>query len=82
MKRKIKGVIPVLMILCIRIADKRFYATIVQDSCEYYGELVTMHKTGNLQRCSLGEAPGTAEMGSTNYLWRKGVYINDWRIFG
>ena len=61
--------------------DKRFYATIVQDSCEYYGELVTMHKTGNLQRCSLGEAPGTAEMGSTNYLWRKGVYINDWRIF-
>lgn len=40
-----------------------------------------MHKTGNLQRCSLGEAPGTAEMGSTNYLWRKGVYINDWRIF-
>lgn len=61
--------------------DKRFYATIVQDSCEYYGELVTMHKTGNLQRCSLGEAPGTAAMGSTNYLWRKGVYINDWRIF-
>ncbi|WP_448779873.1 RagB/SusD family nutrient uptake outer membrane protein [Bacteroides congonensis] len=61
--------------------DKRFYATIVQDSCEYYGELVTMHKTGNLQRCSLGETPGTAEMGSTNYLWRKGVYINDWRIF-
>ena len=61
--------------------DKRFYATIVQDSCEYYGELVTMHKTGNLQRCSLGDAPGTAEMGSTNYLWRKGVYINDWRIF-
>lgn len=61
--------------------DKRFYATIVQDSCEYYGELVTMHKTGNLQRCSLGEAPGTAEMGATNYLWRKGVYINDWRIF-
>ncbi|WP_373732442.1 RagB/SusD family nutrient uptake outer membrane protein [Bacteroides heparinolyticus] len=61
--------------------DKRFYATIVHDSCEFYGELVTMHKTGNLQRCSLGEAPGTAEMGSTNYLWRKGVYINDWRIF-
>lgn len=61
--------------------DLRFYASIVYDSCQYYGELVTMHKSGNLHRCSLGNAPGTAEMGSTNYLWRKGIYINDWRIF-
>lgn len=61
--------------------DKRFYATIVYDSCEYYGETVTTNETGNLHRCSLGNSPGTGEMGSTNYLWRKGVYINDWRIF-
>ena len=32
--------------------DKRFYATIVYDSCLFYGETITMCQKGNLNRCS------------------------------
>ena len=54
--------------------DKRFYATIVYDSCQFYGETITMCQKGNLNRCSRVGNPGTSHMPLTNYMWRKSIY--------
>ena len=54
--------------------DKRFYATIVYDSCLFYGETITMCQKGNLNRCSRVGNPGTSHMPLTNYMWRKSLY--------
>ena len=54
--------------------DKRFYATIVYDSCLIYGETITMCQKGNLNRCSRVGNPGTSHMPLTNYMWRKSIY--------
>ena len=54
--------------------DKRFYATIVYDSCLFYGETITMCPKGNLNRCSRVGNPGTSHMPLTNYMWRKSIY--------
>lgn len=61
--------------------DKRFYATIVYDSCEYYKETVTLCQKGNLYRTARTGGLGNSYMPVTNYLWRKGVYDIDWRVF-
>ena len=54
--------------------DKRFYATIVYDSCLFYGETITMCQKGNLNRCSRVGNPGTSHMPLTIYMWRKSIY--------
>lgn len=54
--------------------DKRFYATIVYDSCLFYGETITMCQKGNLNRCSRVGNPSTSHMPLTNYMWRKSIY--------
>lgn len=52
--------------------DKRFYATIVQDSSKYFNSLVTMRAKGNLHWNSrVGGDWGSA---LTGYLYRKGLY--------
>ena len=61
--------------------DKRFYGTIVYDSCQFYGETVTLCKQGNLHRSSNEGAPGTSHMPVTNYMWRKSIYKVDWRVY-
>ncbi|MEG0887374.1 MAG: RagB/SusD family nutrient uptake outer membrane protein [Bacteroides sp.] len=61
--------------------DQRFYGTIVYDSCQFYGETVTLCKQGNLNRTARVGAPGTSHMPLTNYIWRKGVYNVSWRIY-
>jgi tetratricopeptide (TPR) repeat protein len=59
--------------------DNRFYATIVYDSCLYFGETVTTCVQGNLNRMVNGSlAP---HIGLTNYYWRKGVYNVTPRVF-
>ena len=60
--------------------DKRFYASIVYDSCEFYNETVTMCKQGNLYRSARGSF-GNKHMPLTNYIWRKGIYDVSPRIF-
>jgi tetratricopeptide (TPR) repeat protein len=59
--------------------DNRFYATIVYDSCTYFGETVTTCVQGNLNRMVNG-ALGP-HIGLTNYYWRKGVYNVTPRVF-
>lgn len=59
--------------------DKRFYATIVYDSCTWFNETVTTKVKGNLHRLVNG-ALGP-HMGLTNYYWRKGVYNVSPRVF-
>lgn len=61
--------------------DQRFYDAIQYDSCTFYNELVTLHKGGNLHRCSNGKEPGNGHISVTNYLWRKYIYVNADRIF-
>ena len=54
--------------------DKRFYATIVQDSSKYFNSIVTMRDKGNLHWNSrVGGDWGSA---LTGYLYRKGVYTD------
>lgn len=60
--------------------DKRFYASIVYDSCTYFNEMVTMCKQGNLNRLS-GGGLGTSHMTISNYLWRKTVYNVQPRVY-
>src|SRR5690606_23633434 len=52
--------------------DKRFYASIVYDSCTWFGEQISMKVRGNLYRLTNG-ALGP-HMSPSNYVWRKGVY--------
>ncbi|MBN8857524.1 MAG: RagB/SusD family nutrient uptake outer membrane protein [Sphingobacteriales bacterium] len=52
--------------------DKRFYASVVYDSCTWFGESISMKVKGNLYRLTNG-ALGP-HMSPSNYLWRKGVY--------
>lgn len=59
--------------------DKRFYATIVYDSCTWFNERVTTKLKGNLHRLVNG-ALGP-HIGVTNYYWRKGVYNVSPRVF-
>lgn len=61
--------------------DQRFYDAIQYDSCSFYNELITMHKGGNLHRCSNGQDPGYGQITSTNYMWRKYIYIASNRQF-
>lgn len=55
--------------------DQRFYDAIQYDSCMFYNELITLHKGGNLHRCSNGQDPGYGQITSTNYMWRKYIYV-------
>lgn len=59
--------------------DKRFYATVVYDSCTWFNETVTTKLKGNLHRLVNG-ALGP-HIGVTNYYWRKGVYNVSPRVF-
>lgn len=59
--------------------DKRFYATVVYDSCTWFNETVTTKLKGNLHRLVNG-ALGP-HIGVTNYYWRKGVYNVTPRVF-
>lgn len=59
--------------------DKRFYATVVYDSCTWFNETVTTKLKGNLHRLVNG-ALGP-HIGVTNYYWRKGVYNVAPRVF-
>lgn len=52
--------------------DKRFYASVVHDSCSWFGETITTKVKGNLNRLTNGGMG--PHMSPTNYLWRKGVY--------
>lgn len=61
--------------------DQRFYHSIQYDSCMFYNELITLHKGGNLHRCSNGKGPGYGLITVTNYMWRKYIYINSDRIY-
>ena len=55
--------------------DNRFYATIVQDSSQYFNSIVTMRDRGNLHwESKNGGDWGTA---LTGYIWRKGVYTDN-----
>lgn len=59
--------------------DQRFYDAIQYDSCTFYNELITFHIGGNLnRRCSEVVCDRT---GSTNYLWKKYMYIGSQRQF-
>lgn len=53
--------------------DKRFYANIVYDGCEYFGESITMRQKGNLHRTTTNSF-GNDHVPLSNYAWRKGVY--------
>jgi hypothetical protein len=59
--------------------DKRFYGTIVYDSCIWFNETVTTCVQGNLHRVVNGQFHG--HMGLTNYYWRKGIYNVTPRVF-
>lgn len=61
--------------------DQRFYDAIQYDSCSFYNELITMHQGGNLHRCSNGKDPGNGQITSTNYMWRKYIYVASHRQF-
>lgn len=52
--------------------DNRFYATVVQDSSQYFSSRVTMRTKGNLHWDS--KAGGDWGMALTGYIYRKGVY--------
>lgn len=55
--------------------DDRFYATIVQDSSQYFNSILTMREKGNLHwESRVGSDWGTA---LTGYIYRKGVYMNE-----
>lgn len=52
--------------------DQRFYASIVYDGCQWYGEDIRTTLRGNLWRyVNKGLGP---HVGATNYYWRKGIY--------
>ena len=59
--------------------DKRFYATIVYDSCVWFNETVTTCERGNLHRLVNGSLG--PHVGITGYYWRKGVYNVSPRVF-
>ncbi|WP_423126966.1 RagB/SusD family nutrient uptake outer membrane protein [Gaoshiqia sp. Z1-71] len=59
--------------------DKRFYGTIVYDSCTWFNETVTLCVKGNLYRLVNGGLG--PHVGVTNYYWRKGVYNVTPRVF-
>ncbi|WP_455674716.1 RagB/SusD family nutrient uptake outer membrane protein [Phocaeicola sp.] len=61
--------------------DKRFYASIAYDSCQFYGETLTFCQKGNLHRSARVGVPGTSHMPLTNYMWRKSVYTVSPRPF-
>jgi len=65
--------------LMYQYRDKRFYASIVYDSCTYFNETVTTCTKGNLNRLVNGGLG--PHMGLTNYYWRKGVYNVTPRVF-
>jgi len=65
--------------LMYQFRDKRFYATIVYDSCAWFNETVTTCEFGNLHRLVNG-ALGP-HIGCTGYYWRKGVYNVNPRVF-
>jgi tetratricopeptide (TPR) repeat protein len=59
--------------------DKRFYASIVYDSCIWFGETVTTCERGNLHRMLEGSLGHHKSL--TGYYWRKGVYNVTPRVF-
>ncbi len=58
--------------------DARFYASIIYDSCTWFGESISMKVKGNLHRLTNG-ALGP-HMSPSNYIWRKGIYNTNPRI--
>lgn len=58
--------------------DNRFYATLVYDSCEWFGELVTMCEKGNLVH---DFQPGYWGTTLSDYYWRKGTYNASPRVY-
>ena len=52
--------------------DRRFYASIVYDSCQYFNSIATMREKGNLHWNS--NIYGDWGMTKTGYFYRKGLY--------
>ncbi|MFT3704382.1 MAG: RagB/SusD family nutrient uptake outer membrane protein [Agriterribacter sp.] len=61
--------------------DKRFYGTIVYDSCTWFDETVTTNANGNLNRYCKGVGGLGGCTSVTNYMFRKGVYNVEPRVF-
>lgn len=59
--------------------DKRFYASIVYDSCTWFNETVTTKVKGNLHRLVNGSIG--PHISVTNYYWRKGIYNVNPRVY-
>ena len=56
--------------------DKRLAASIVYDSTQWYGELVTTNRNGNLHRLIKGSLNSFCCTQITNTFFRKGIYSN------
>ncbi len=56
--------------------DKRFYATVLYDGCEFVGETLTMNLNGNVAQGVRDKEDGGWYCTTTGYYWRKGVYTN------
>lgn len=54
--------------------DKRFYGTMVYDSCQWFNELITMHANGNLWAGAKGDPNSAGHQTFSNYHKRKGCY--------
>lgn len=61
--------------------DKRFYGTIVYDSCQWLGENVTTCIRGNIYAGTRQYGKTSQYTSSTNYYWRKGVYDAKPRVY-
>lgn len=60
--------------------DLRFAASIVYDSCQWFGETVTTCLKGNCNRTIKGGLTDCC-ISQTNYFWRKGVYNVNPRVY-
>lgn len=54
--------------------DKRFYGTLVYDSCQWFNELITLHANGNLWCGAKGGPNDAGHQTFSNYHKRKGCY--------
>lgn len=61
--------------------DKRFYGTIVYDSCQWLGENVTTCIRGNIYTGTRQYGKTSQYTTSTNYYWKKGVYDAKPRVY-
>lgn len=60
--------------------DKRFYATVVYDSCLWKGETVTTNMAGNISQGVRDKEDGGWYNTVTGYYWKKGTYENSGAI--